>query len=341
MERKRLSSELTFIPTGSTLFDLALGGGWAADRIFNVVGDRSSGKTLLAIEAFANFAKIRPEGGKRYAEAESAFADKYAEQLGMPPDVERPENPLETIEKWDKDLEEHMKKPGPSLYILDSLDALSDDAEKSRDITETNTYGTQKAKKMSELFRRRVRELADAHCTLGVISQVRENVGVSFGEHYTRSGGKALDFYCTQIVWLSEVEKKTRTVNGQERATGITVRARVKKNKAALPFREVEFTIIFGYGIDDELSMIDWLTTLKAYSKEEGVGAKRRLNNLRDKIVDKDPAVSATALQEYQLFSENLKTRVRLEWDLIEEALRPKLRKYSLTPSLSSSTGGL
>lgn len=340
MERKRLSADLTFIPTGSTLFDLALGGGWAADRIFNVVGDRSSGKTLLGIEAFANFAKIRLEGGKRYAEAESAFADKYAEQLGMPPDVERPETPLETVEGWDADLEEHMKKPGPSLYILDSLDALSDDAEKARDITETNTFGTQKAKKLSELFRRRVRQLADANCTLGVISQVRENVGVSFGEHYTRSGGKALDFYCTQIVWLSEVCKITKTVNGQERATGITVRARVKKNKAALPFREVEFTIIFGYGVDDELSMIDWLTTLKAYTKEEGTGAKRRLNNFRDKIAGKDPTVSSAALVEYQAFSSELKTRVKLEWELIEEALRPRIRKYSMTPT-TPGTGGL
>jgi recombination protein RecA len=128
--------DIQFIPSGCTVLDLALGGGgWARRRISNIVGDRSTGKTLIAIEMAANFALSEPKGNIRYREAESAFDDKYAAALGFPVErVDRGE-PIDTID----DLFEDMSKviegaKGPELYIVDSLDALSDRDEMERAI---------------------------------------------------------------------------------------------------------------------------------------------------------------------------------------------------------------
>jgi len=317
MERIKLFNT-EFIPTGSTLLDLAIGGGWASGRVFNIVGDKSSGKTLLAIECYANFHRMYPKGRMRYGEAEAAFDDEYAQTLGFPDCVEKPEKPLETVEDFYKDLQEFSSKPGPSLYILDSLDALSDEAEKGRDIAAENTYGTGKAKKMSELFRRLVQSLSANNCTLGVISQVRENIGVTFGESKSRSGGKALDFYSSQIVWLAEIEKLKRTYKEQERVVGVAVKAKVKKCKVGLPFREAEFKIIFGYGIDDQISILDWLASLKAYTKEEFVAGKKLVDKVRD---DGDVAT-------LQRFTSDIVDKARVEWVALERHLAPKVRKY-------------
>jgi recombination protein RecA len=309
----------SFIPTGSTLLDLALGGGWAQNRVFNIVGDKSSGKTLLAIEGYANFNRMYPQSRMRYGEAEAAFDDIYAQKLGYPTEVSKPDAPLETVEDFFKDLQNFSKIAGPSFYILDSLDALSDEAEKARDADDDATYGVAKAKKMSELFRRQVQTLSNNKVTLGVISQVRENIGVMFGEKYTRSGGKALDFYSSQIVWLSEIEKVKRTVRDQELVTGVNVRAKVKKNKAGIPFREANFKIVFGYGIDDEISMLEWLGTIKAFTKEESAEKKKELERARSK--QDHPAITQ--------IREALCQRTKIEWGMLEEALAPKIRKYN------------
>lgn len=307
-----------FIPTGSTILDLSIGGGWASGRIFNLVGDRSTGKTLLAIECFANFTRLfGPKARMRYGETEAAFDTEYAEQLGFPQSVTKPPIPLATVEDWYKDLDEFSMKPGPSLYVLDSLDALSDEAELKRELNE-GTFGATKPKKLSELFRRLNKQLGANNCTVGIISQVRDNIGVMFGEKHTRSGGKALDFYSSQIVWLSQTGKLEREIRGQKRAYGIDVKSKCKKCKVGNPFREAEFPIIFGYGVDDEQSMIDWLTKIKAFSKEEGDAAKKELDKIK-KAGDRD------ALSKVRDF---LVVRTKLEWEMFEEALAPKMRKY-------------
>src|ERR1051326_6647481 len=196
------------IPSGSTLLDLALGGGWAIGRIFNIVGDRSSGKTLVAIEAFANFKRKFPTGLMRYAEAEAAFDEAFAEQLGFPSDVSRPEALIDTVSDFEKDLfkfiEECKAKKVKGLYILDSLDAISSDEAienfklRMDDKKEKGSYGAEKAKALSALFNLLVSKVEEADCALGIISQIRENIGVTFGETKSRSGGKALDFYASQ-----------------------------------------------------------------------------------------------------------------------------------------------
>jgi recombination protein RecA len=314
-----------FISSGCVGLDAALGGGWPSGRVVNIVGDRSAGKTLLAIEACANFHRKFPVCHIRYAEAEAAFDVLYAEALGMPVDAVEYDSgrPLRTIEDWQKDLTEVLKanKGKPILYVLDSLDALSDEAEAERDIDKAS-FGASKAKKMGELFRRMVAEIEDANCTLIVISQLRDKIGVTFGEKQTRSGGRALDFYATHIVWLSEIGKIKKTIDKVERVVGTNVKARIKKNKVGLPFREFAYPIIFGYGIDDLTSSVEWLLEVGCDDrlKEVGMSAagyKVRIGNLRNK-----------GGAEVKDIREKLNVIVRDEWQRIEMKFLPRSRKY-------------
>lgn len=294
-------TDIEFISSGCLLLDKALGGGWAENRMVNVVGDRSTGKTLLAIEAAANFIHKYPRGTVYYREAESAFDKSFAEALGMPMDnviFNKDDAPMETIEDFFEDLSAICKqrRASPALYILDSLDALSDRAEMDRDM-DAGTYGAEKAKKLSQLFRRLVRDLSDKNITLIIISQIRDKIGVTFGRKTTRSGGRALDFYASQILFLSQIGTVTKIIGKVKRTIGIDVKAKCDKNKVGLPFREAEFSIIFGYGMDDFKASADWL-------KEVGM------------------AVSKDAT------SDEIKQLVERTWQEIEARFSPKERKY-------------
>jgi len=252
-----------FFTSGCKLLDLALGGGWAESRISNVVGDRSTGKTLLAIEAAANFAAKHSKGRILYRESEAAFDQAYAKAIGMPVRrVDFGKDLLETVEDMFEELDEVVReKKRPTLYIMDSLDALSDRDELARNM-DKGSFGASKAKKMSELFRRLVHPLHESTVTLMIISQVRDNIGVMFGSKTTRSGGRALDFYASQTLVLHQRAKLFKTIAKVKRTTGIQIRAYVDKNKVGLPFRECEFPILFGYGIDDARASRDWLLSV-------------------------------------------------------------------------------
>ncbi len=311
-----------FLASGSVLLDLVLGGGWGMKRIANLVGDRSSGKTLLAIEALANFAQRFDPRWTRYGESEAALETGFAHSLGMPTDTQIPDEALRTVEEWDADIRTFMKtkpKNEPGLYILDSLDALSDEAEMKRDM-EDETYGGNKAKKLSEMFRKIVRELEQNNVMLMVISQLRDNIGARFGEKYKRSGGKALDFYCSQIVWLAELGKIQQEVLGVKRPTGIELLARTKKNKVGLPFRQTELTLTFGYGIDDETSMLNWLRKNKATDLLETphLTINKQLKDARKR----------RDIADIKDIHTELKRATMQRWEEIEAALRPTMSKY-------------
>jgi protein RecA len=317
---------IRFVSSGCSIMDAALGGGWALGRVANIVGDKSSGKTLLAMEAIANFAKDYPNGWIRYAESEAAFDEEYAAALGVP--IDRIEFnadgvPMATVEEWEADMRRCMEKGKgrPGLYILDSLDALSDEAEQKREFGE-GTYGGTKPKLIGQLFRSNVADIEAQDVLLIVISQLRDKLNVTFGETKTRSGGRALDFYASHIVWLAEVEKLKKTIDKVERIIGIKVRAKVKKNKVGLPFREADYPILFGYGIDDLTAGVEWLINANREDclKELGLskaGYKVRLANLRDKG---GAEVAALRTQITQV--------VKREWAAIETTFLPKSKKY-------------
>jgi recombination protein RecA len=316
-------SGIKFIPSGCKTLDLALGGGWARGRVSNIVGDKSTGKTLLCIEACANFARLEKKGKIRYREAEAAFDNSYAAALGMP--IERidfgQEKAFETIEDMFEDLQRVVAgAKGPELVIVDSLDALSDRAEAERSMDE-GSYGTAKAKMMSELFRRLVRKMHNKDVTLIIVSQVRDKIAtVSFGRKTTRSGGRALDFYASQVLYLAHVGRLSRKVLGQNMTTGVKVHAKLDKNKVALPFREAQFQIRFGYGIDDAQACVDWLKETNSL-KLAGIKADEVPNYL-DYMVSLSPEKEAEELAF-------LRKLVEDRWFEIEGKLLTPRAKYA------------
>lgn len=333
-------TDLKFIPTGSRLLDLALGGGWAQPRIANIVGDRSSGKSLLAIEAMANFSRLYPGREKNigYRESEHAFLPDYAQALGCP--LERLDNwdarrhelshPLTTVEDLFDDLSDVVrrqkeldkKRPPPFLHITDSLDALSDEEEMKHDLRE-GSYGTKKAKTMSQLFRRMVSPLEEANITMLIISQVRSKIGVSFGRTTTRAGGRALDFYASQSIFLADIGKEDRTVRGQKRVVGVNLLCKIDKNKVSNSYRTVEFPVRFGFGIDDVRSCLNWLYELRLLKK--GFGFKEETKGAITKYLERFEAMPPA---ERKAEIKELHDLVSQQWFEIEKSLMPRIRKY-------------
>lgn len=292
-------------------------------RIANLVGDKSTGKTLLAIEAASNFVRSYPDGMVRYCEAESAFDLEYAAAMGMPTANVSFASDITTVEDFYEDVEKTIDelKGRPCLYVVDSLDALSSRDEVGRDI-DAATYGGGKAKQLSQAFRRLVQKLEASRVALLIISQIRDKVGVVFGEAHTRSGGRALDFYASQVVWLHEVRKISKTVKSVERVVGIQVRAKCKKNKIGLPFREAEFPIIFGYGVDDVTANIEWMMKVRGPGvlKDFGFGEQ----NWKAKVT--------MARNEGGAAQNDLRTKAKSTvlsmWQLVESEFLPKRGKY-------------
>lgn len=343
-------TNVRFVSSGCGVMDEALGGGYALGRVVNIVGDRSSGKTLKAMELCANMARQYPDAWIRYAESEAAFDEEYAAALGVPIDritFNTKGNPLETVEDWFEDLEHYVKKVGgPGLYILDSLDALSDSAELGREFDE-GTYGGTKPKQIGKLFRLLVEKMEAQGILLLVVSQVRDKLNVTFGETKTRSGGKALDFYASHIVWLAEIEKLKRTIGGVERIIGVKVEAYVKKNKVGLPFRRVRYPILFGYGIDDMTAACEWLidigrerllhdlgmrkkTSTRAKTKAEAAAAKEEADVAKDLVPypDKLEELRNKGGEDAQQMRRALNALVHEEWGRIELTFLPKASKY-------------
>ncbi len=311
-------TNLEFIPSGCKVFDCALGGGWPLGRISNIVGDKASGKTLVAIEACANFSRQFTKGNIYYREAEAAFDNDYAQALGMPIDrVDFGDGEFFTVEDLFEDLESVLKelpKGTPGLYIIDSLDALSDRDEIGREIDKAS-MGAQKAKLMSQLFRRLIRRLNEKRIHVMFISQIRDKINAfGFGRKTDRSGGHALDFYASQIVYLSRIKTLEKTKKDVKRAVGILVKAHLDKNKVALPYREAEFEISFGFGIDDLKASLDWLEEVKRLSKDERKVVEKQLLDVSD--------------EDFLDFLNNTNRRVETVWREIEQSFMPSRVKY-------------
>ena len=311
--------ERKFFSTGCKLLDLALGGGWCEERVSNIIGDKSTGKTLLAIEASANFIRKYPRGKVLYREREFAFDKQYAAAVGMPLKSVDFGKGISTVEDMFEEWQRLTNRTSsqPILYIVDSLDALTDRAEQKRKI-DKGSYGASKAAMMSELFRRLIEGVSSTGMTVLIISQMRDNIAAAqFGRKWTRSGGRAMDFYASIVLVLALVGKIIRQKEKIERVTGVHIRAYCDKNKITQPYRSAEFDIRFGWGMDDVGACLDWL-------KQSG-----GLGNILGGM--KEPAYLAMMENRsgaWERALADLHTLVERRWFEIETSFLPSKRKY-------------
>jgi recombination protein RecA len=316
---------LNFISTGCVVLDCALGGGYVLGRMENIVGDKSTAKTGLATEAVINFLRQYPNGKAAYRETEGAFDMEYAEAMGLPldqVDFGDIDEPVTTVEQFDRDFRKFIgectKADVPGIYVLDSFDSLSDEEELKRDISD-GSYNMVKQKKIGIMFRKLNKQVERSKIVLIIVSQVRENINAMFGEKYRRSGGKALDFYATHIFWLAHMKTLKRTVKKVERAYGIQIQAKVKKNKVGFPFREATFDFLFGFGVDDLGSSINWL---KSAGRLSDIGLSE--NGIKAYLAK----VEGYSQKGYNKELKTVGKAVKAAWNEIEQDFIPRRRKY-------------
>ena len=186
-----------------------------------------------------------------------------------------------------------------------------------------DSYGTERAKKLNEAVRKVNGNISSAGITLIIISQTRFKIGVVFGSPKTRSGGAALDFYASQIVWLSERGKIKKTIRGVERPIGKNIVVRVQKNKAGLAHRDCDLPLMFGYGIDDLTANAEFLKKTVGFDHNPiaSLGLKADYKNQIRKIRDEGgtPLLTARSL---------LAETVEDVWLALEKDFLPKRGKY-------------
>lgn len=295
------------LPSGSTLLNLALSdhyeSGIGAGKVVNIIGDSSAGKTLLCLTAFAEMAydskyddyELILDDVEQANEFSLAhlFGKKTAERV-MAPVYSKTGAPLhsKTVEQFYSNVMRLIESDRKFVYVLDSLDALSDageyeiaqklvkeadkliaqgDQESVDSVSLPGTYGMQKPKLMSQILRNIVADIANSSSVLIIISQTRANIGaMAFQPTKRRAGGEALEFYCSSVIWLSRVKTIKAGKEKAQQVVGHEIEAKVSKNKLTGKRRVVRFCTYDSYGVDDMGSCVDFLAEQGVLKKKGG-----------------------------------------------------------------------
>ncbi len=333
-----------FVHSGSTRLNLAISmlgpkGGWPRARIINIVGDGSSGKTLLALEAaFSFFKRIKKTKSKIFPKVKKLYIVYVNREGVMDFPIRQMYGPeFEDFVEWEyekKNVEQAgrdyarrlkaLKKGECLLYIIDSWDSLGSskgDERFEKSIKEDKdlegSYNVEKQKYASTFFSNICGKMEknSKDATLVIISQVRTKIGVTFGKKHYRAGGKALDFYTHVVAWIREMEKMRATKRGEKRVYGIKCEVKIDRSKVAKPFRESQFTILYDYGLDDVSSMADYLWGPK---KDKTIKYNGKEFKKRHSLI--------TYIEENNL-EEDIAQKCEEKWTLVEEAFTKSVKK--------------
>lgn len=326
------------VPTGSTLLNLACSdkpdGGFALGRMVNIIGDSSTGKTLLSLSIFAECSRLKHFDAYKFyyddAEAklafdiENLFGTKAFKRI-----VDPPKGFSNTTQEFQDNLLTALGQEDPCIYVLDSFDALSCDEEQEKAEEDMaarakgnevkGSYNMAKPKAASQLFRMICSKLKKTASLLIIISQTRDDINPMTFTKKTRSGGNALYFYSTHEMWLAVAKQLT----SRKQNIGSRVKAKVSKNHLTGKRRNVEFLIYYDYGLDDVGSCVDFLV-------EQGV-FKKKDNTISVPFLDVEaPRGKVIEAIETANAEDALIELVAATWAEIEESLKlNRKRKYS------------
>ena len=298
----RTNMNVETVPTGALSLDIALGlGGLPKGRVIEIYGPESSGKTTVALHAVA---EVQKRGGiAGFIDAEHALDPAYAKKIGVDIDnlyISQPDNGEQALE-----ITETMVRSGAvDIVIVDSVAALVPRAEIDGDMGDSHV-GLQ-ARLMSQALRKLTAVISKSNCIVIFINQLREKVGVMFGNPETTTGGRALKFYSSVRLDVRRIESLKQ---GGE-IVGNRTRIKVVKNKIAPPFKEAEFDIMFGEGISREGDILDLASEVGIVNKS---GAWYAYNG--DKI-GQGRENAKTFLKENKSICEEIEAKVRAQYNL-------------------------
>ena len=257
----KVAEKVEVIPSGSLGLDIALGvGGYPRGRVIEIFGQESSGKTTLTLHAIAEAQKLG--GSAAFIDAEHAFDPSYAKKIGIDVDnliISQPDNGEQALEIVDG----LVRSGAVDIIVVDSVAALTPKTEIDGEMGDSK-MGVH-ARLMSQALRKITGSISKANCVVMFINQLRDKIGVSFGNPETTTGGNALKFYSSGRV---EVRRQAAPLKNKEgEAYGSLTKVKVVKNKVAPPFQRTEFEIIYGEGISKVSEIVDWGTDFDILSK--------------------------------------------------------------------------